>query len=92
METLLDGKRIGAEKNLRQMYLTDDCINNQKLWDQVWVNTYYSTTVTDVIDDTPVLLIFNIADKNMFPWLVSKANWISESLINYLHNFGSAAA
>lgn len=42
------------------------------------MHAFYSATVTDVIDDTPVLSIFNIDDKNMFPRLVSKANGLNK--------------
>lgn len=42
------------------------------------MHAFYSATVTDVIDDTPLLSVFNIDDKRMFPRLVSKANGLNK--------------
>lgn len=41
------------------------------------MHEFYSATVTDIIDDTPVLSVFDIDDKKMFPRLVSKANGLN---------------
>lgn len=41
------------------------------------MHEFYSATVTDIIDGTPVLSVFDIDDKKMFPRLVSKANGLN---------------
>ena len=42
------------------------------------MHAFYSATVTDVIDDTPVLSVFNIDDKKIFPRLISKAKGLTK--------------
>lgn len=42
------------------------------------MHEFYSAIVTDSIDDTPVLSVFNIEDKHMFPRLISKANGLNK--------------
>lgn len=42
------------------------------------MHDFYAATVTGIVDDTPMLSVFDIDDKKMFPRLVTKSNGLNK--------------